>query len=1247
MNNPICQTLRLLWVVFVAVSVCYELRAQEVQPIIEIEYFFDEDPGMGKATKADAAVGANGYIAFSPSTSALSQGNHLLGLRAYRRNDEGVYFFSPTIVRNLVIPEEHNVSTLQYAEFFFDEDPGYGCGLPIIFQTDGLSASLNNVSLSAEGLSAGSHTIGIRSYSTQGWSPTVVSNIVIPMTHIPSTLQYAEYFFDKDPGYGQGYPILLSTDGHAATMSNVSLSTEGLSAGDHTIGLRMFSTQGWSPTIVNNIVVPQIHDANVTITYGEFFWNEDPGYGNGSPIAIASGKNVTLDNISLQADDINGTGTLHLRFQGVQGWGPTLSYTVLVNVEGNYTLNTTAETSAATRNFQSLYDMINELDTRNVGDDVLVTVVGNGTDYALDLSADDMMDKLVAITSDMNEISSQRNWKSLGFQASEGTNNTLSLTVADSDLPTVMEFLAHTWTENVTLTVNGEAYNFAPVILHHDEICSGCENVPVELISISNALTASWTAQPHEGTTLSGYQTSGTGDLPAMTLTNSGTRCDSIDYQITLSNAGGTPLLTYTYRIYVHARVNAQTFSGLKPVSGTISDPVVVTLKWNPIGDAVSGYRLDVSSLTIGADANEEPQVETFSTNETSYVLTLAVGRVYTWTVTAIGYCDELTSPAMMVTGRNLPDLVVGDIQLPEGAESGNTITVTATIQNIGNGATTESSWKDVLYYTIDSEDFVNAVKVTELTHNGNLEAGGSYQIQFQITVPTVEQGNLRMFVVTDSKSKVMESDDTNNRTMSEICEINPFYVNTEDLLALRSFYDNFGGNKWTGTHWCVDSEIIRPHYWSGVTFNTEGRVTAINLQNRGLMGTLSAATALNLPALTSLNLSHNYLKGDVTPFVTSEALTSLNLSYNEISEISAPLPSNISSLKIGSQVIPDAVNFDLVTMMDDEFVSRLPTIVRYDHKTQSYVSDIKLKCLVGDDDLFLNRSHGETTISTPSPLLYNKKNGETLVVCSESGLASGTSFQISVSFPEGDATFNGITDILDLQATINYMFYKWNGSLFNYTAANLYPDENINIQDAIRLIDLLINEPWVDHLSRTRNAPLRHSHFDAPAQLVVEGDILKLSTTTPVAALDIYLSDCDIFSDEADFMFTGLKYNTRKGENYLHLIAYSFSGTTLPIGETILGRLEGRNPQILRAQLSDADANEVRVDINHTTTGIQKVSTPIAFKLYSIAGILLKDGTTSELKPTLDSLPTGTYILQVSYGSGKVKQSKIHIESR
>lgn len=1213
-------------------------HAADAGRILRMEYFWDNDPGNGHGIPIEITSASEVSLDnLQLSTEGLAPGTHLLGIRPY-----GGAGWGPTITQQVVV--ERGAVDVNLVEYFWDTDPGKGHATPLLVEA-GKEVNLEDVEFSTADLSPGHHSLGIRARGGSNWGPTVFLETYVPLRAADAVINDGEYFFDDDPGFGLATPLNIMP-GHEVSIEALGISTDGLSAGHHQLSVRYRGLMGWSPTVSSDIIVmPEAIIANA-----EYFWNNDPGYGHGSPLNITPGQEVTLDNLGIPTSEVHGDAVLFIRYRGPFGWSPTMAYPVMVDAEGNYTLNANAVTSMETRNYQSLSDAVDDFSDRGVGNNITLTLPTTNTDYQLDATTDGKLAQLAAISESMEQVSTTREGKSIGFKATENSGNTLTVTTTDEGLPTVLAFFAHTWLENVALTINGQTYDFSSwsTTPHSVEVCSGMETTSVSINAPMTGMTVSFTPLPYQGNALSGYATEASTTLPAMTIVNSSAKVDSVAYRVALSDGQGTEISSFTYYIYVRPRVGNLQFSGMLPVTGSSLDPGKTTLKWNAV-PAAERYRLTVTDA-------DDTIIEGFpvETDKTSYELTVVSGQHYKWQVVAIGPCDELTSPTMTFEGRLLPDLTVTSIVLPEAAEAGNTITVTATVTNQGEGATTENQWTDRLYYVVNSTDFQQAVQAAEVTHTGNLAVGAYYDVNFTMQAPYLEEGQLYVFVETDVTGKAMETNDDNNRLCSSSpAQLQPFYMNTTDLAALRQLYTDFGGDQWNGTKWNTASELITEGNWSGITFNSDGRVTAINLQGRGLKGTLNGETAPTLPLLSTLDLSHNALTGDVTPFVESLSLTSLNLSYNSISNISAALPTSISTLNVTNQTLPDTVDFDLTKMMDDDFLSQLPTIVRYNHKNRNYDSDVKLKCVSGSGNFNLIRSDGTTSITSASSVVYKGVSGATLSASLQSGLATGTTFQLTFSFPQGDATFNGETDILDLQATINFMFNRWNGKLYNYAAANLYPDAIINIQDAIRLVDVIINEPWDDgpdgpdipiHFNVVSR---RSASADAQARLYVDDNMLKLSTSFPIAAMDIVLSDCSDISDTGGMTTSGLSFNTKRTDSSLRLIAYSFNDGTLPVGETTLCHISSDNPRILCAKLSDAEANEVTVAISDISTGIGVSSQPVSFKLYSTSGLLVTSGEMSDKQTIFNQLPAGIYVLKLIYSDGRERKSKIRIESR
>jgi hypothetical protein len=105
------------------------------------------------------------------------------------------------------------------------------------------------------------------------------------------TITRAEYFFDTDPGQGNGTAITL-TAGDPVTFSPT-INTTGLKPGYHLLYLRTRSSNGkWS------LFEPQEFLIDGGIIQGEYFFDTDPGIGNGTPLPTTPFNSTITPTIS-------------------------------------------------------------------------------------------------------------------------------------------------------------------------------------------------------------------------------------------------------------------------------------------------------------------------------------------------------------------------------------------------------------------------------------------------------------------------------------------------------------------------------------------------------------------------------------------------------------------------------------------------------------------------------------------------------------------------------------------------------------------------------------------------------------------------------------------------------------------------------------------------------------------------------------------------------------------------------------
>ncbi|WP_276876793.1 T9SS type A sorting domain-containing protein [Chryseobacterium joostei] len=219
------------------------------------------------------------------------------------------------------------------AEYFWDTDPGTGNGTPVL-AADG---SFNSVfeQLTKTGIAtpgSGLHKFSVRIKDNTGvWGPVFTN--VIDVQQNPTTalmaLAQAEYFWDNDPGTGNGTPV-LATDGSFNSVFEQLTKTDIVTPGNglHKFSVRIKDNTGvWGPVFTNVINVQQNPTSTLmALAQAEYFWDTDPGAGNGTPVLAADGSfNSTYEQLIKTGIALpsNGLHVFNIRIKDNAGvWSP-------------------------------------------------------------------------------------------------------------------------------------------------------------------------------------------------------------------------------------------------------------------------------------------------------------------------------------------------------------------------------------------------------------------------------------------------------------------------------------------------------------------------------------------------------------------------------------------------------------------------------------------------------------------------------------------------------------------------------------------------------------------------------------------------------------------------------------------------------------------------------------------------------------------------------------------------------------
>ncbi len=292
-----------------------------------LEYFFDEDPGLGNAenitiVSPDSEIILEGQ---SLNTSSLDIGFHTLFVRAKNSNQ----VWGPYQSKLIYIDKSAGITDLveiSEVEYFIDNDPGLGQGTAInVSAVNELFAS-NNEIINTSGLSMGFHTLFVRGKSVLGsWGPYESRLIFVDEIKSYNNLvevSAIEYFIDTDPGVGQGTPINVNTPLDIVSITNQAITTDNLEPGFHTLFLRGKSSAGfWGPYESRMVYVDFADQNNPTpIAKIEYFIDTDPGVGQATNVPITSGEVSYEEIIEINSSSLaTGNHTLFVRAQDQNG----------------------------------------------------------------------------------------------------------------------------------------------------------------------------------------------------------------------------------------------------------------------------------------------------------------------------------------------------------------------------------------------------------------------------------------------------------------------------------------------------------------------------------------------------------------------------------------------------------------------------------------------------------------------------------------------------------------------------------------------------------------------------------------------------------------------------------------------------------------------------------------------------------------------------------------------------------------
>ncbi len=226
---------RSLLSIFISAIVCTSLCAQEIN---YAEYFWDSDPGVQNGTELSVSPGEFISQISTVETAGLETGFHHLYIRVCDADNVCSLYASI-----LVMVQGTEVSIIDHAEYFWDNDPGPGQGISLSLNP-GAQISENYV-FEIVGLEPGYHYLYVRvKNDSQAWS-LYQKVLVFIDGSAPIFIVEMEYFWDTDPGVGNATPIDI--DSGEIVSGDFPVSTDGLELGIHWLHIRVMDSEGaWS-----------------------------------------------------------------------------------------------------------------------------------------------------------------------------------------------------------------------------------------------------------------------------------------------------------------------------------------------------------------------------------------------------------------------------------------------------------------------------------------------------------------------------------------------------------------------------------------------------------------------------------------------------------------------------------------------------------------------------------------------------------------------------------------------------------------------------------------------------------------------------------------------------------------------------------------------------------------------------------------------------------------------------------------
>ncbi|MGF1556829.1 T9SS type A sorting domain-containing protein [Paucihalobacter sp.] len=275
------------------------------QSITEIEYFYNTNPGFDNAT-AITPNSNTGNLTQSLSIPVPSDATGFNTLYIRTKDDTNTWSLYDNILFFITDNSASATATnINAAEYFLNTDPGFGNATAI---TISLNTGLvtENFAIPIDTDLSGFNTFYIRTQDDLGiWS--LYDYVTFFITEIQDggaeSITAIEYFIDTDPGFGNGNAISVNTNAGNTTQT-AAINLGDLDLGFHNLYIRTQDDLGvWSLYDKRLFFVTPPQEVS-PIVAAEYFYDTDPGFGNGTPVNLIPTGNLDEFTVDLSTADL-------------------------------------------------------------------------------------------------------------------------------------------------------------------------------------------------------------------------------------------------------------------------------------------------------------------------------------------------------------------------------------------------------------------------------------------------------------------------------------------------------------------------------------------------------------------------------------------------------------------------------------------------------------------------------------------------------------------------------------------------------------------------------------------------------------------------------------------------------------------------------------------------------------------------------------------------------------------------------